>query len=159
VGKAVRAGSGDRGGRKYQLLAALLTYASIVSTYVPMAFQEMRQHKESASATAKAPAENAVKPAEAAPASASSATTGDDVDQTFMPDAPPIVRAVVALVAFTAIVLAAPILAGFSNIIGLLIIGFGVWEAWRLNKRLVVEVTGPHMIAALALPTAPAAGA
>src|SRR5439155_26102796 len=40
VGKAVRRGSGNRGGRAYQVLAIVLTYFAIVSTYIPLAVKE-----------------------------------------------------------------------------------------------------------------------
>ena len=50
VGGAVRKGSGRRGGRVYQALAAVLIYASIVSSYVPLML-------ESASESGGAPAD------------------------------------------------------------------------------------------------------
>jgi hypothetical protein len=40
-----------------------------------------------------------------------------------------------------------PIFAGFSNLIGLLIIGIAVFEAWKLNRRIVLTVTGPYRVA------------
>jgi hypothetical protein len=47
------------------------------------------------------------------------------------------------------IVLAAmiPIFAGFSNIIGLIIIGIAVFEAWKLNRRVALTITGPFRVA------------
>jgi hypothetical protein len=41
---------------------------------------------------------------------------------------------------------AAPFLSGASNIIGILIIGIALYEAWKLNKR--VPVSGPFQFAA-----------
>jgi hypothetical protein len=52
---------------------------------------------------------------------------------------------VVAIVAVIAI--AAPFLAGFENIIGLVIIGIGLYEAWKLNKRTELAISGPHALA------------
>lgn len=43
---------------------------------------------------------------------------------------------------------AIPFLGGFENIMGILIIGFGVWRAWQMNREIRLEVTGPHAIAA-----------
>jgi hypothetical protein len=40
----------------------------------------------------------------------------------------------------------APFLGGFQNIIGIVIIGIGVYEAWKLNKRQIVVITGPHAV-------------
>jgi hypothetical protein len=35
---------------------------------------------------------------------------------------------------------------GFQNIIGILIIGFGVYEAWKLNRRVPLEIAGPFRL-------------
>ena len=51
---------------------------------------------------------------------------------------------IAALVMLAAII---PILAGFSNIIGLLIIAIAVFEAWKLNRRVVLNITGPYRVA------------
>jgi hypothetical protein len=39
--------------------------------------------------------------------------------------------------------LAVPFLGGVSNVIGWIIIAVGLIEAWRLNKRIPIEVRGP----------------
>ena len=44
--------------------------------------------------------------------------------------------------------MALPFLAGFENIIGIIIIGIGLWEAWKLNPRMQLEITGPYRVAA-----------
>ncbi len=41
----------------------------------------------------------------------------------------------------------APFLGGFSNILGILIIGFGLYQAWQLNRKRPFEVTGPFQVA------------
>ena len=45
-----------------------------------------------------------------------------------------------------AIALAVPWLMGFSNVIGWLIIGFGVYQAWIMNKYTPLEFKGPFDI-------------
>jgi hypothetical protein len=40
-----------------------------------------------------------------------------------------------------------PFLSLPENIIGLLIIAFALWEAWKLNKRVAIPITGPHALA------------
>jgi len=40
--------------------------------------------------------------------------------------------------------LAAPFLAGASNIMGIIIIGIGLYEAWKFNKRVIVN--GPFKL-------------
>jgi hypothetical protein len=51
-----------------------------------------------------------------------------------------------------ALSLAAPFLGGAQNAIGLLIIGFALWEAGKLNRRRQLAITGPYQLG-----TAPAA--
>jgi hypothetical protein len=65
------------------------------------------------------------------------------------PDAP---TGLVAAVAIGVLALAYPFLAGFQNIIGILIIGFALYEAWKLNKRVPLAVTGPFRVEAATPP-------
>ena len=54
----------------------------------------------------------------------------------------------VALVIVTAITaVAAPFLGGISNILGLLIIGFALFQAWGMNKANPVVFNGPYRLA------------
>ena len=46
---------------------------------------------------------------------------------------------------------AAPFLSGFQNVIGIVIIAIGVYEAWKLNKRVPLVISGPHAIAPVAV--------
>lgn len=41
---------------------------------------------------------------------------------------------------------ALPFLAGLRNILGLVIIGIGLYEAWKLNKPESLSVTGPYQV-------------
>ncbi len=52
---------------------------------------------------------------------------------------------------------AVPFLAGIKNIVGLLIIGFALYEAWKLNKRVPLRITGPYKLAARTIAPAPVA--
>jgi hypothetical protein len=56
----------------------------------------------------------------------------------------------VAVAVFVAIVLAiaavAPFMAGAENIIGILIIGIALWEAWRRNRRVELCFEGPFEV-------------
>ena len=55
--------------------------------------------------------------------------------------------AMVLVMAFSAVAsLAAPFLGGLSNIIGLLIIGFALWEAWKINNRQQFALAGPYSL-------------
>jgi hypothetical protein len=45
-----------------------------------------------------------------------------------------------------------PVLAGFENIISLLIIAFALWEAWKINKRPQFDTAGPFALGAPGTP-------
>jgi len=42
----------------------------------------------------------------------------------------------------------APFLGGLENILGIIIIGIGVYEAWKINKKSTLQVSGPYSLAA-----------
>jgi hypothetical protein len=142
VGLAVRKGSRGRGGWKYQTLAMVLTYVSITTSYVPIVFKgfvEGIKKNEAATAvkesTAPSAAENSVEPTKL------TTTPGRDGKKPSMP-------LPIAIVAFVGVIwglaLAAPFLAGASNIMGIIIIGIGLYEAWKFNKRVIVN--GPFKL-------------
>jgi hypothetical protein len=138
VGRAVRWGGRNRGGWKYQLLAVLLTYASVAGNYMPDVITEMVKEIDATKAAA------SVKNTPASPATAGKTT-------------PAKANTAEEPVGFGAFLLgvggifliaaAAPFLAGAGNIIGLLIIGFGLWEAWKTNRRVDLVINGPYSVA------------
>jgi hypothetical protein len=157
VGAAVKAGSGGRGGRLYQGMAVLLTYLAVSLAYVPLViqgFREVAQEQETASAAPEAeeaalpPLGTEVAEAPAPPAAAAAEPAGE-------PSAEPAAdfEATAGQIAFASLAVlgvaaALPFLAGFENAIGLLIIGFALWEAWRLNARVDLSVKGPYQVGA-----------
>jgi len=56
------------------------------------------------------------------------------------------VNPLVAIAILIGFLLALPFLGGIQNIMGLVIIGIGLYEAWKLNCPRVLEITGPHTI-------------
>jgi hypothetical protein len=146
VGIAVRKGSKGRGGWRYQTLAMVLTYLAIVSTYVPPLVKEIRRHDAAAAATEKPFAEppaggDAAAPADAAPADATPAAASAEAGA---PAEPPSAGGLLlALAMLGGIVLALPFLAGFENVMGLAIIAFSLYEAWKLNRAQPFTVSGP----------------
>ncbi len=101
VGSAVRRGSKGRGGWRYQLLAAFLTYTSICAAYGVVVWTQVDVEHSTSLALA------------------------------------------ILLKAYFI-----PFMQGAENILGLLIIGFGVWRAWRMNQAIRLAITGPHSLAA-----------
>ena len=156
VGRAVNRGSQGRGGRAYQLLAVGLTYFAIVTTYIPMIIKSARDHapvEASADSTAqkRIAGNTSTSPDSTAPqaelqgssaAAPSAATVEPTVEKLTVGK---VVLGVVVLLAFAA---AVPVLAGLENIIGMLIIGFALFEAWRQNQRVQLALTGPYRVGA-----------
>ncbi len=106
VGKAVRKGSGGLGGRRYQIIAVALTYASIASSHLPSIVTYFGQH---------------------------AAKSGQ-------------VIGTVQLVMAFGLALALPFLALPKGIIGLFIIGIGLFEAWKFTRGVKVEFSGPFNV-------------
>jgi hypothetical protein len=141
VGRAVRWGSGGRGGRAYQGLAIALTYLAIVSAYVPLLVTEIMKQKATVQEQAAPQDGAAVATATSNDASSAkpSAENGSEAG---------IGTLLIGLGALLLLACAAPFLAGIQNIIGLVIIGIGMYQAWKLNRRLPIVITGPHTLAA-----------
>jgi len=155
VGGAVRAGSRARGGWAYQALAMFLTYASIVSTYVPDILKGLSSPEAQTTASTAQPATAATP----APASAAPATTlAVSATQTAEPAEPPpsfgaaLGMLVLAGLFLMGIAFVAPFLGGLENIMGLIIIGIGLYEAWKINRRSPLVITGPYRLAATSAP-------
>jgi hypothetical protein len=104
VGRSVSVGSYHRGGRRYQILAMILTYAAICVEYVPQVMQAM--HKS----------------------------------YSFL-------RIIAAFVLSLSIPFLLLFKAGISGLLGVFIVGIGLYEAWKLNKRGVRQIAGPFPIA------------
>lgn len=140
VGLGVRRGSGGRGGRGFQILAVALTYFWITANYVPdiiqMAASRADEHavgEATGSGTATGTASPAPETGGAAPAAA---------DRT-----PPSAGELLLGLAFlVGIAMAAPFLQGAENVIGLLIISFGLWQAWKLNAAVPLAIEGPFRL-------------
>ena len=151
VGVAVRRGSNGRGGWRYQLLAVFLTYTAIVSTHVPFIIEEFKKEARTRAAadSVTAPTDSAMHltvaaadstaPARVAPVSTSGAAVRPDVGLGGM---------AVALLALVAFFYAVPFLGGIQNIMGIVIIAIGLFEAWKINKRATLSISGPYRVAA-----------
>jgi hypothetical protein len=135
VGVAVKKASRGRGGWAYQGLAVALTYLAIVSTYAPALVGALMAREGAKEPSAQVAPGGAPAPAPAPPPGAGVAA-----------DAPPptFADALVGLGALLALLLALPFLAGLENVIGLAIIGFSLFEAWKLNRATPFVVTGPY---------------
>ena len=151
VGAAVKKGSQGRGGWQYQTLAMFLTYTSIVSSYVPLIIREALKPEQSAFQTGDTatipPLSSDTAAAAIAVDSASHSLVVSDLETVSeMASAPS--NPVLAILLGIGLIYALPFLAGFQNILGLVIIAIGLYEAWKLNQRAELRVAGPFKVTA-----------
>jgi hypothetical protein len=137
VGAAVRKGSGGRGGWRYQTLAMALTYLAIVSTYIPPIVKAIRESGDKPAVSG--PATPGQAGAQAQPVAASAPATAEHERVT-------VAQFALAIALLLALACAAPFFGGLQNIMGIVIIGIGLYEAWKLNRRIPLTITGPHVI-------------
>lgn len=138
VGLGVRRGSGGRGGRGFQVLAVALTYFWITANYVPDIVQAVISHDD-------AQAVGQASSGGTAPGAAGASTTADR--DAAAREAPPSAGGVLLAFAFLfGLAMASPFLEGAGNIIGLLIISFGLWQAWKLNAAVPIAIEGPFRL-------------
>jgi len=134
VGVAVRTGSRARGGWRYQALAMFLCYAAICSTYVPRVISAARQ-QDTAETAPEVQAATAVQPV--------SATRTEPAPAEPPPTAGRFLQALGMLFLLS---LSLPFLAGAKNVVGLVIIGIGLYEAWKVNRAAPYSVSGPFLV-------------
>jgi hypothetical protein len=145
VGYMVRRGARGKGGRRYQIVALLLTYFAIGATYVPLVFRQMDKESkataDSATATTAATAATAERPVTASAATAPSAAEGES---------PTGMKVLLGFGALLALTLVMPVLAVFSglpsSLISGLIIAFALQQAWKMNGAHALVFSGPHRL-------------
>jgi hypothetical protein len=144
VGRGVQTGSRGMGGWAYQTLAVALTYLAIVSTYIPFIVKSALEEPSKASAAAAAPAAGTPAPgADSVTVEPAAAITTDSTQRPMTAG-----RFALGLLALIAIAAAAPFLAGVENILGLVIIGFALYQAWQMNRRTPLTINGPFAVGA-----------
>jgi len=169
VGYSVRKGASGHGGRRYQIIAAVLTYWAVGLAYSPLAFKGMVEGKgpkaaatrtADSSGTTRVIAESATANAEAtdsAPTRAvdSSAVTSTITQSPKSESSMGFAKAFGILVLF---VFALPIVAVLgtmpSGLISALIIFIGMRQAWKMTAQPKIEITGPYKVGAGPAPAA-----
>jgi hypothetical protein len=127
VGKAIRHGSYGRGGRPQQILAVVLTYFAITTSYIPVFIYQVRQHPEQLAAS---------RPAGTQRPASTRQRQGEAV--------------AAAIVTIVLLAVAAPFFelsTGFSGIISLFLIFIGIRQAWKLTARSEILLMGPYQAA------------
>ncbi len=159
VGKAVHIGSHRRGGRKYQVMAVIVTYFSLSLAYAPFAIEGAAKAGSDEAGTDSAGVASIVTDSsvvrartDSIDAAARAAVDSFRANASSGDHAALIGIGLVAGVAFLAVL---PVLVAFGSPLSALIMAFGLWEAWKMNRgELAVGLTGPFRLGA---PTPPPA--
>lgn len=130
VGKAMVKGANGVGGRRYQIVAVLLTYAAVSMAAIPVMIDYARKHPSSLQT-------HKIAPAASSGSSSSSTRLGDEKSPGF--------GAAIAQLALWG--LASPFLelAGdpLGGLIGLVILFVGMRFAWRFTAARPLQIFGP----------------
>ena len=130
VGKAMNLGSRGVGGRRYQIVAVVLTYLAVSMSAVPIFIHQMQQHRQP-QAQAQSPTASTDAPA---PATETTAPKHNEVS----------IAQAIGVLALLGI--ASPFL-DLQNpahgIIGLIILFVGMQFAWRFTAGRTISISGP----------------
>ena len=133
VGFSVRKGAGG-GGRRFQVIALVLTYWAVGLAYMPLAFKGIANAQHDRQAAGKA------------------GTAIQASERTDSKGAPPAVGLGIGLALLAGFSFALPVLAVIGSlpggIISAAIIVFGMQQAWRMTAAPRLVITGPYRIAA-----------
>jgi hypothetical protein len=148
VGTAVRTGSNGRGGWRYQGLAMFLTYSAVVATDSSLIARELA--KEFRGRAASITAQPDSNPALAATTAGTQARS--DIAPRKAAKRPRVLTFALGLLVLLALTYAAPIIIGLSSPLHLVIAGFALYEAWKLNRGAPLRITGPYQARARTAP-------
>jgi hypothetical protein len=146
VGYSVRKGAGGRGGRRFQILAAVLTYWAVGLAYTPLAFKELTKKGDGASSSLTADSTRGGDSSQVASrpdTSAKAATSSDDKAVSGR-------DALIAIGALVLMVFALPVLSIIGSmpmgLISALIIFIGLRQAWSMTAPHKLEISGPYKV-------------
>jgi hypothetical protein len=138
IGKAMRTGSRGIGGRRYQIAAALFTYAAVSMAALPIYFSQISKDKAT-----KPPQ---VKTAPANPGGGADDAERDDAASSSGGAAKPKMNPLAALGLLALLGLASPFLElqdPFHGAIGLIILFVGIRFAWQQTGAPKIDIVGP----------------
>jgi hypothetical protein len=132
IARVVRKASAGIGGRRFQAVAVALTYVAATMGYLPGIWAGLQEasaeHRQKAAATSESGDAGAPQAGDARPGKVSA------------------IDLVVAVGWLIGIMLAAPFLEAANAPLGLLIVGFGLWEAWKLSRGPPLQIEGPYAV-------------
>lgn len=147
VGKAMRMGSRGIGGRRYQVVAVILTYAAVSMSAIPIGISQYAKEKKAQ------PQAQVPKPPSADHESVNPGLAPTPAPQ---PEKPKMSLGA-ALAGLAVLGLASPFLElqdPFHGMIGLVILLVGIRIAWQLTANRKIEILGPFVSKNPAAPAA-----
>ena len=141
VGQGIRMATQGRGGRRFQVVALVLTYWAVGLAYVPFVFSEISKPdtSEQASISTATVADAPDAPADEEPAPEASASS----DGLNLPVALAILAGFSLLLPVLTVVSSMP-----GGVISAAIIAFGMQQAWRMTAAPQPQISGPYRIGA-----------
>jgi len=134
VGWAVRKGANGKGGRRFQILAVVLTYWAVGLAYAPLAFDGLSKHSGKPAAVVSGSISDSAR----APAKDSATKTSGSL--------------LFALAALFFLIFALPVItiAGSmpGGILSAFIIFIGLRQAWTMTAAPIMKVSGPYRVGA-----------
>ena len=158
VGYMVRKGAGGRGGRRFQILAVILTYWAVGLAYSPLAFKQLTKDKSSASSDSTASKSPSADKARTTTDSAAlvavdrdrSASRADATGKSATENTVSGRAALLAIGALVLLVFALPALSVFGSLplglISALIIFIGMRQAWNMTASPQLQIAGPFKV-------------
>jgi uncharacterized membrane protein len=152
VGKAMRKGSNGVGGRRYQIAAAVLTYAAVSMAAIPIYISQASKQKATKPPHAQTAPSNAPSNSTDADSSRTAAGTSDNASESA---GKPKINLFAALGVLGLLGLASPFLElqnPVSGAIGLVILFVGIRFAWQQTGAPKLDIVGPFQSRAPATP-------
>lgn len=142
VGRAIQKALPGGGMRRYQLLAAVLTYFAIGAAYTALGVQAMIKERADTKQDS-----TAVVAQRGTSAVASTATTSADAREPTQKKSGSALLAIGGLLAFA---FSLPVMtvfgSGSGGILSALIIAIGIYQAWRMSGAPTLGITGPFRV-------------
>ena len=165
VGYAVRAAVAGRGGRRFQLLAAGLTYFAVALAYTPFSIRGFQEASDEAVADSSVTADAGTDASGSVDAAGADETVSDDaaddgvaVDAASAPGGLGAAGVAIGVAGGLLFILALPIVVILgsmpSGLISALIIGIGMHQAWNMTRALELTITGPFKVGSARSPAA-----
>jgi hypothetical protein len=143
VGYGIRLGTRGRGGRRFQVLALVLTYWAIGLAYSSLAIQQAFEDRSKEASASLSGAQAAGATPDAAPTAPDAPAVDEDAPVT----GGEFVLGLLQILVFTFVLPVLVVVGSLpGSIISAAIIGFGMLQAWKMTAAPSLTISGPYRI-------------